>query len=148
MFSPPNPESYNRLVWKIVEQIPEGKVSTYGQIASMIPAPTATDADQFRRLGARWVGTAMNNTPSGLGIPWQRVINSQGSISLPGGSASADQQRGLLEREGVQFDRRGKVNFEIVGWDGPPPAFLKEHGLLSPRPLKKQPSASEQPNLF
>jgi methylated-DNA-protein-cysteine methyltransferase related protein len=148
MFNPPNPESYNRLVWKIVEQIPEGKVSTYGQIASMIPPPAGADADQYRRLGARWVGTAMNNTPSGWGVPWQRVINSQGSISLPPGSASADEQRAMLEREGVQFDGNGRVDFEVVGWDGPPPDFLKEHSLLAPRTLKKRPSASDQMKLF
>lgn len=148
MFNPPNPETYNQLVWKIVEQIPEGKVSTYGQIASMIPPPDGADADQFRRLGARWVGTAMNNTPSGRGIPWQRVINSHGSISLPPGSSSADEQRSLLEREGVPFDGAGRVDFEVVGWDGPSPDFLKAHHLMVPRTLKKRSSASDQMKLF
>src|SRR5262245_14307949 len=117
MFNPPEPDEYNRMVWKIVQQIPEGQVSTYGQIASMIPPPAGVDPEQYRRLSARWVGTAMNRTPSGLGVPWQRVINSQGAISLPGGSASADQQRGLLEREGVSFDSNGRVDFDAVGWD-------------------------------
>jgi len=148
MFNPPNPEIYNRLVWKIVQQIPEGKVSAYGQIAAMIPPPQGVDADQYRRLGARWVGTAMNNTPSGWDIPWQRVINSQGEISLPRGSASADQQRGMLEREGVQFDGDGRVDFEVVGWDGPPTEWLKENNLLPPRSLKKRSAASGQMNLF
>src|SRR5262245_4158411 len=138
MFNPPEPDAYNQMVWKIVQQIPEGKVSTYGQIASMIPPPTGVDADQYRRLSARWVGTAMNRTPSGSGVPWQRVINSKGEISLPGGSASADQQRGLLEREGVAFDGDSRVDFEVVGWDGPDANFLKENNLLPPRSLKKK----------
>ncbi len=148
MYNPPNPDAFNRLVWQIVQQIPEGKVSTYGQIASMIPPPPGADSDQYRRLGARWVGTAMNATPSGWGVPWQRVINSQGKISLPGGSASADQQRALLEREGVHFDGDGRVDLEVVGWDGPNDAFLKEHQLLPPRSLKKHSSASDQMSLF
>ena len=150
MFNPPEPDVYNRMVWKIVQQIPEGKVSTYGQIASIIPPPDGVEADQYRRLSARWVGTAMNRTPSGWGVPWQRVINSQGSISLPGGSASADQQRGMLEREGVQFDGDGRVDFEVVGWDGPDGDFLKENNLLPPRPLKKKasPDSSGQMSLF
>lgn len=148
MYSPPNPDSYNHLVWKIVQQIPEGKVSTYGQIASMIPPPPGVDTEQYRRLSPRWVGGAMNATPSGRGVPWQRVINSQGAISIPKGSSGADEQRGLLEREGVRFDGGGRVDFEVVGWDGPDDSFLTANDLLSPRSLKKSSPPSDQMNLF
>src|SRR5574341_2086521 len=102
MFQPPDPSTYNSTVWAIARQIPEGKVSTYGQIASMIPAPDAVDPDQYRRLAPRWVGNAMHRCPDD--VPWQRVINSEGKISLPAGSASADEQRARLEMEGVSFD--------------------------------------------
>jgi len=137
MFNPPDPSTFNKLVWLIVRQIPEGKVSSYGQIASMIPAPAGVDPEQYARLGARWVGNAMNSTPGGQSIPWQRVINSQGEISLPKGSANAEEQRALLEMEGVSFDERGRVDFNTAGWDGPDPAWLAAHELISPRSLKK-----------
>jgi methylated-DNA-protein-cysteine methyltransferase related protein len=149
MFSPPDPASFNSLVWQIVKLIPEGQVSTYGQIASMIPPPDGVDPEQYHRLGARWVGAAMNATPGGQAIPWQRVINSQGGISLPRGSASADEQRALLDMEGVTFDERGRVDFDQVGWDGPQATWLEANGFLPPRSLKKSPPQdSAQLSLF
>ncbi|OGO66664.1 MAG: hypothetical protein A2030_08760 [Chloroflexi bacterium RBG_19FT_COMBO_50_10] len=52
-------------------------------------------------------------------VPWQRVINSQGKVSLrPGGGGS--NQRELLEAEGVIFDERDRVDLKIYAWDGPP----------------------------
>lgn len=132
MWNPPDPESYFRLVWLIVRQIPAGQVSTYGQIASMIPPPEGVLPPDYDRLGARWVGTAMNNTPSGEGIPWQRVITSQSKISPRPG---AERQRTLLEAEGVVFDDKGRVDFEVVGWSGPEPEWLAQNGLYPPRPL-------------
>lgn len=131
---PPNPKAYFPVVWKIVRQIPEGKVSTYGQIASMIPPPPNVDPDQYKRLSPRWVGTAMRAKPD-RPVPWQRVINSQGKISLPKGSQDANQQRFLLEAEGVQFNEKDKVSFKVCGWTGPDGDWLTEHGLLSPKPL-------------
>jgi methylated-DNA-protein-cysteine methyltransferase-like protein len=130
MYNPPDPVTFNTLVWLIVKQIPEGCVASYGQIASMIPPPPGVDPDQYRRLGARWVGTAMQACPQG--IPWQRVINSAGQISLPRGSAGADEQRALLEIEGILFDEKGRVDFSQAGWAGPEADWLSEQGLLSP----------------
>lgn len=134
MFNPPNPQPFFEAVWDIVCQIPAGKVSSYGQIASMMPA--AVDADPMRRLAPRWVGTALRKTPRGKAIPWHRVINSQGKISFPAGSAQAEEQRRRLEIEGVRFDDKGKVDFERVGWQGPDDSYLEARGLLPPRPLK------------
>ena len=139
MFYPPEPETYFEVVWDIVRQIPAGKVSSYGQIASMIPPDGDMSPDRARRLAPRWVGTAMRKTPRGKSIPWHRVINSQGAISFSAGSAQADEQRRLLEMEGVVFDARGKVDFAIVGWQGPADEYLQRLGLLPPRPLKQAP---------
>jgi methylated-DNA-protein-cysteine methyltransferase-like protein len=125
--SPPEREVYNATVWEIVRQIPVGKVSTYGQIAAMIPPTGRLNLRTVEAFGARWVGGAMAACPSG--VPWQRVINSQGKISLREG---AEKQRELLEAEGVLFDERGRVNLGEFGWDGPPEAWLKAHGLLPP----------------
>lgn len=143
MYQPPDPGSYNEIVWEIVRQIPEGRVSTYGQIASMIPLPEGVDSEQYDRLGARWVGNAMRQTPAGSQVPWHRVINSQGKISLPRGSASADEQRGRLEMEGVVFDDAGRVDFRLVGWEGPPDDWLGAHGLLPPRSLRGEDKDSD-----
>lgn len=145
--SPPNVAQYNALVWEIVKQIPEGQVSTYGQIASMIPAPEGVESADYIRLAPRWVGDAMNITPPGQGIPWQRVIGGKGTISLPEGSRRAVNQRELLEQEAINFDDKGRVDFEQFAWDGPDAGWLNERGLNTPKSLRK-PKTPEQPKLF
>jgi len=134
MWQPPDP-SFNAKVWEIVREVPAGVVTTYGQIASMIPPPEDYPLDQYLRLSPRWVGQAMNACPDD--VPWQRVINSQGRISFPAGSMTGERQRMLLEGEGVHFDEGGRVDFDQVGWEGPPPEWLETHGLLPPRSLRR-----------
>ena len=136
MFYPPRASTFFDTVWEIVRQIPAGKVSSYGQIASMIAPDADIEPARMRSLAPRWVGTALRKTPRGKSIPWHRVINSRGSISFPAGSAQAEEQRRLLELEGVRFDAKGKVDFAEVGWDGPDEAYLQGAGLLPPRRLK------------
>lgn len=103
-------------VWQIVRQIPAGKVATYGQIAALIPPPKGVSVEEYRAWGARWVGGAMAACPED--VPWQRVLNAQGKISL---SKPEDyvRQRQLLEAEGVQFDEKGRVDLRRFGWEGP-----------------------------
>lgn len=136
---PPDTKTYFDIVWTIVRQIPRGVVSTYGQIASMIPAPIGVDETDYERLGAVWVGKAMNAVSSSddTDIPWQRVINSQGGISLPEGSSAALEQRRRLENEGVTFSAAGKINLSNFGWQGPDADWLHEYRLLTPKVLKK-----------
>src|SRR5512137_3139884 len=105
--SPPKRDEFNRQVWALVRQIPPGKVSTYGQIASFMSPPAGMDPKAYLSFGARWVGGAMANCPDD--VPWQRVINSQGKVSLrPGGGG--EHQRQLLEAEEVVFDDRDRVD--------------------------------------
>lgn len=134
MWNPPNPRAFNLLVWEIVRQIPEGVVSTYGQIASMIPPPDGSDPEEYKQLGARWVGSAMRAKPDSP-IPWHRVINTQGKISLPEGSADAETQRRKLEMEGVQFNKNAKVDLKRIGWTGPDKDWLQARGLFPPKLL-------------
>jgi methylated-DNA-protein-cysteine methyltransferase-like protein len=148
MLQPPDPTTFNQLVWDIVRQIPEGQVSTYGQIASAIPPPEGVEPPTYDRMAARWVGSAMRDTPDGSGVPWHRVINSRGAISLPAGSAAADRQRMRLEAEGVTFNDSGRVDFEVVGWDGPDPSWLAARGLLPPKPLRRGGPSSSQLSLL
>lgn len=127
--SPPDPHFYHAQVWEIVSQIPAGRVATYGQIASFIPPPAHMDAKDYSAWGARWVGGAMAACPPG--VPWQRVINAQGKISLrPGGGS--ERQKALLEAEGVMFDERERVNLRKYGWSGPSQEWLRQHNLVSP----------------
>jgi methylated-DNA-protein-cysteine methyltransferase-like protein len=111
-------------VWKIVRQIPAGKVCTYGQIAGYIPCPDGVAPEIYQTHRARWAGSAMAASPPG--VPWQRVINAQGKISF---RASAETQRRLLEAEGVLFDTREKVDLARFGWEGPDAGWLRENGL-------------------
>ena len=89
-------------VYKIVEQIPKGKVTTYGQIAMRLGDPHL----------ARTVGYAMRACPEGL--PWHRVVNSQGRVSISG--EGAELQMAMLEAEGVIFSGDGKINLKKYLW--------------------------------
>ena len=113
--SPPDPIIFNNQVWDLVRQIPRGKVASYGQVARMIPPPEGVNPKSYLSLGPRWVGSAMAKCPDD--VPWQRVINSKGEISLRPG---AEEQRRLLEAEGVEFDARGRVDLVRFGWETGP----------------------------
>jgi methylated-DNA-protein-cysteine methyltransferase-like protein len=91
-------------IYRAVSRIPRGRVATYGQIARLVGL----------RGQARLVGYAMHALPSGSRVPWQRVVNARGEISLPGSSAT--RQRALLESEGVRFDARGRVDLDRFLW--------------------------------
>ena len=100
--------SYER-IWAVVRRIPAGKVATYGQVARTAGLGGA----------ARMVGYALHALPErGHRVPWQRVINSQGRISQRRFPGAEDVQRRLLEREGVRFDARDKVDLARFGWRG------------------------------
>lgn len=114
--SPGDPKSYNALVWEMVRRIPAGRVATYGQIAGLIPPPDGTDERAYLTLGPRWVGAAMAACPDD--VPWQRVINAQGKISLRP-SSGMNKQRELLEAEGIEFDDRERIDLKRFRWAGP-----------------------------
>jgi len=95
-------------VYELVGLIPPGRVATYGQIASYVD-----------RCTPRMVGYAMAATPQGKDIPWHRVINSQGRVSIRANGERDIMQQLLLEAEGVIFNKNGKVDLNTVGWKGP-----------------------------
>lgn len=92
-------------IWLVVNQIPKGKVASYGQVARLAELPGY----------ARYVGYVMKNLPAGTKLPWHRVVNSQGRISFPRDSASYQRQKSLLEGEGVVFVK-GKFSMKEYGW--------------------------------
>jgi len=114
-----NPASrmvYYAEVWEMVRQIPVGRVATYGQIASLLYPPEGITPQAYKAFSPRWVGGAMAACPDD--VPWQRVINSQGKISLRRGEGQTN-QRELLEAEGVIFDERERVDLSRFRWSGP-----------------------------
>jgi len=95
-------------IYRVAQRIPRGKVATYGQIARLLGQPRA----------ARTVGWALHSLPEEKDVPWQRVINSRGMVSLGPDRHGASVQRALLEGEGVVFDEQGRVDLEAYGWNG------------------------------
>lgn len=100
-------------IWKAVAAIPRGQVASYGSIARRAGLP--------RR--ARLVGHALKVAPAGLRLPWHRVLNAQGKISLPAGSKAHRLQRRLLEEEGVRF-HNGRVDHKAIGGEADLDALL------------------------
>ncbi len=95
-------QSYPR-IWEAVRSIPRGRVATYGQIAAFVNRPGH----------ARLVGYALHNLPDGVEIPWHRVVNARGAISLPGDGGRS--QRELLTHEGIVFEKN-RVDLRHYGW--------------------------------
>jgi|ERR1700722_7418596 len=90
-------------IYRVVKQIPRGRVITYGGVAKRMRL----------RGGARVVGYAMAASPSGSGVPWHRVIGAGGHLRLREPLVSL--QRKLLESEGVKFIER-RVDVENHLW--------------------------------
>lgn len=96
-----------RRIYTIVRQIPSGKVATYGDVAALAALPGQ----------ARLVGYALHALPPLTDVPWQRVINAKGGISIGRACYGADlQQRRLLEEEGIVFKPDGTVSLEHYRW--------------------------------
>lgn len=110
----------------VVGRIPRGRVASYGQVAAA--AGLAGHARQ--------VGYALHALPEGSPVPWHRVLNARGVISLPPGSSSAITQRLRLEKEGVRFDAAGRVDLSRYGWR----ASAKR--VATPRARAPRPSAT------
>ena len=96
-------DTFFKQVYSLVEQIPYGKVVSYGQIARMLGRPRVQ----------REVGWAMRCCPEGL--PWQRVVMADGSIA---GGVFADMRRAILETESVTFLPDGRVDMTLCRWFG------------------------------
>ena len=96
-------------VYALVRRVPRGRAVSYGGVAAMLGTPRA----------ARGVGTALSALPPDSDVPWWRVVNRNGAISIRGEPGLAALQRRLLEREGVRFDDRGRLDWERFGWSGP-----------------------------
>ncbi len=98
--------SYAR-IYAAVSRVPRGRVATYGQVAGVAGLPGQ----------ARMVGYALSALPEGSRVPWHRIVNAAGRISLRSGERPMGQiQRFLLEREGVRFGENGTIALPRFRW--------------------------------
>ena len=93
-----------QVIYSVVRRIPKGRVASYGQVARVAGLVNA----------ARQVGYALHALPTGSAVPWHRVVNAEGAVSLRNHHALT--QRLLLTREGVRFNARGRVDLVRFGW--------------------------------
>lgn len=97
---------FNENVYKIVMQIPFGKVATYGQIALMVGSPRAYRA----------VGSAMSKNPYGSAVPCHRVVNHSGGPIIGAVFSGGRTQQKLLAEEGILLLKNGKVDLKKHQW--------------------------------
>jgi methylated-DNA-protein-cysteine methyltransferase-like protein len=98
-------KNYCARVFELVEQIPFGRVMTYGQIAAILGG----------KFSAQVVCLALHSA-SGEEIPWQRVITSQGRCGSGKIFLPYNVQQKLLEAEGVLFDEKSRCNLKKYQW--------------------------------
>ncbi len=101
------PASRYERIYAVIRRIPKGRVASYGQIADLAGLPGH----------ARQVGYALYALREGSTVPWHRVVNAQGRISLGRVIPEGDvEQRIRLEIEGVAFDADGKIALGRFQW--------------------------------
>lgn len=91
------------LIYDTIRRIPSGKVASYGMIAQAAGLPRQ----------ARLVGYALHSLKDDTDVPWFRIVNFKGGISLDEQFGSGRLQRAILEREGVEFMPNGKIDMKI-----------------------------------
>jgi methylated-DNA-protein-cysteine methyltransferase-like protein len=97
--------AFCRNVCEIVRHIPPGRVVTYGMIAVHAGRPR----------GSRTVAWILHSCSKKAKLPWHRVVNRMGTLSLRQGGAY-EMQRCLLEEEGVFFDDKGRIDLDRYVW--------------------------------
>lgn len=106
--------SFHAQVYALVRCIPPGKVLSYGRVAEMLGVPHGA-----REVG--WALSALKHARVEPPVPWHRVLNAQGHISIKGSPEAALEQRLRLEAEGVTFDERDTLDMRRYQWTPSPP---------------------------
>lgn len=115
---------FKEKVIKIVSFIPWGKVVSYGQVALYVGLPRA----------ARQVGWTLNRLEEDVKVPWWRVVNNQGRISIKGPKYTAYDQKELLLQEGICINT--DLTFEIEKYRFIPDDEILKKIQLDPEYLK------------
>ncbi len=103
--SPKNLTPFHQCLVDIIRRIPRGKVASYGQVAAIAGEPRA----------ARQVVRVLHALSAKYRLPWHRVINKQGKISLPKGGGY-ELQMSLLKKEGIRFGIGDLIDLNRFGW--------------------------------
>jgi methylated-DNA-protein-cysteine methyltransferase-like protein len=112
----PKKSPFAKSVLEVVRAIPEGFVATYGDVATWVG----------RARAARAVGSVLRGLSEHQpDVPWHRVINAKGMISMGGTPNRALRQRNLLQSEGIRFDRKGRLSLSEHRWE-PDPEQVEE----------------------
>jgi methylated-DNA-protein-cysteine methyltransferase-like protein len=112
---------FTKKVMATIKKIPRGKVATYGQIARLADKPGR----------ARAVGWILNACADAYDLPWQRVLNSKGTISFPPKSSAFQEQKRLLTKEGIEFLDRKTLDLAIYQWKKEPKKRANTPSLFS-----------------
>ncbi|MEW6410949.1 MAG: MGMT family protein [Candidatus Zixiibacteriota bacterium] len=107
--------SFHRRVITVIKKVPRGRVATYGQIAALAGNPRA----------ARQVVRVLHSSSDKERLPWHRVINSKGCISLKPGRGY-EMQRAMLADEGIVFKLDDTVDLKRYQWTPRMPARRKD----------------------
>lgn len=106
----PHPSAtFRARVYELVQAVPRGRVASYGDIAALAGSPRA----------ARGVGAALQGLDDGTDVPWWRIVNRSGRLTIPPDHGLRALQRTLLERERVRFLADGAVDMDRHRWAGP-----------------------------
>lgn len=110
---------FKQRVIAVIQHIPYGTVVSYGQVAVMIGAPRA----------ARQVGWLLNSSEGSIDLPWWRVVNNVGYLSIRGTNASDKTlQAKLLRAEGIEVSDDFHLDMQQYRFR-PDDAFLREFEL-------------------
>ncbi|MGJ8581733.1 MAG: MGMT family protein [Psychromonas sp.] len=90
-------DEFAQNIFTLLSYLEKGKLTTYGQLASQAGFPAHS----------RHVGKILAKLPKDTRLPWHRVVNSQGKISLKGDAFI--RQKNLLEAEHVAITEQGKI---------------------------------------
>ncbi len=99
--------TFHEKIIKVIKQIPCGKVAAYGQIAAIAGNPR----------DARQVVRTLHISSKKENLPWHRVINRKGMISLKPGQGY-ELQKSMLKSEGIEFNEKDVVDLKKYLWDG------------------------------
>ena len=102
----------NRLIYKLVADVPRGSAASYGMIASLLPG-----------VGPRQVGSALGKLSDRSRTPWHRIITSSGAIA---DRVGAERQCRKLKSEGVGFRKNGHVDIAAHRWAGPSSIWIEQ----------------------
>jgi methylated-DNA-protein-cysteine methyltransferase-like protein len=97
---------FTRRALAVIRAVPRGRVATYGQIADLAGNPRA----------ARQIVRLLHTSSETERLPWHRVVNGRGTVSLPRGRGY-EEQRAMLEAEGVVFDERDRIDLKRFRWN-------------------------------